>query len=105
MGDIGITKIRHRPSEWISKQEAAEMLHCTTETLRHRVREMEALEGSRYPQGVTAVIGSTLIIDRLALNDYVRHMKKIKAGINVAPYNPVEEARLLGYVDEEVRND
>jgi len=105
MNEINITKIRKRQSDWISKKEAAAMLHCTNETMRHRVREMEALEGKRYPIGVTSQIGSTLIIDRLALNDYVRYMKRIKAGLIVPPYNPVEEARLLGYADEEVKDD
>ena len=105
MTEINITRIRKRPSDWISKNEAAIMLHCTKETMRHRVREMEALEGSRYPIGITSQIGSTLIIDRLALNDYVRNMKRIKAGLIVPPYNPVEEARLLGYTDEEVVDD
>lgn len=100
MQEISITKIRPRPSEWISKQEAAEMLHCNLGTIRKRVREMEDLEGTRYPIGITANIGSQLIIDRLALNDYIRHMKQIKAGIKCEPYDPVEQARLLGYADE-----
>lgn len=66
--------------------------------------EMQALEGKRYPT-VTAEIGAHIIVDHLALNDYVRSREKLKAGLKVEPYNPGEEARLLGYYGEEIRDD
>ncbi len=66
---------------------------------------MEALEGKRYPVGVTAEIGANRIADRLALNDYVRHRKKLKAGLKVEAYEPKKEAWSLGYTEEEVRDD
>lgn len=65
---------------------------------------MEELEGKRYPT-VTAEIGAHIIVDRLALNDYVRHRKKLKNRLKVEPYNPTEEARLLGYYGEEIKDD
>ena len=66
--------------------------------------EMQAFEGKRYPV-VTAEIGAHIIVDRLALNDYVRSREKLKAGLKIEPYNPGEEARLLGYYGEEIRDD
>lgn len=102
--DINIAKIHHRSVDWIKLSDIKDLLHCSYNTARAIVGEMEELEGKRYPT-VTAEIGAHIIVDRLALNDYVRHRKKLKNRLKVEPYNPTEEARLLGYYGEEIKDD
>ena len=102
--DINITKLHHRSPDWIKMQDIKDLLHCSYNTARAIVGEMQALEGKRYPT-VTAEIGAHIIVDRLALNDYVRNRQGLKNKLKVAAYNPTEEARLLGYYGEETRDD
>lgn len=102
--NISITKLHHRADEWVKLADIKTLLHCSYNTARAIVAEMQALEGKRYPT-VTAEIGAHIIVDHLALNDYVRSREKLKAGLKVEPYNPGEEARLLGYYGEEIRDD
>jgi hypothetical protein len=54
---------------------------------------------------VTAEIGANRIADRLALNDYIRHRKELKAGIKVKAYEPQKEAWSLGYTEEDIKDD
>lgn len=101
MTGITIAKI-NKGRYWISVTDAAEELKCSKRKVFDILNEMEALEGKRYPSGITAEIGANKIIDRLALNDYVRHRKKLKAGLKVGAYEPRREAWSLGYVEEYV---
>lgn len=98
--NIVITKV-NKGRYWISVTDAAEELKCSKRKVYDILNEMEALEGKRYPIGVTAEIGANRIADRLALNDYIRHRKELKAGIKVKAYEPRKEAWSLGYTEEE----
>ena len=100
---MNITKVHHRPEEWVTKAEAQMIAHCSHNTMTKIIKEMEALVGSRYPAPVTAEgISKTKLIDRLALNDYIRHRTELRAKIPCAAYDPFFEVQMLGYYDQEV---
>lgn len=102
-GNINITKVRHRPSDWVTKAEAQEIVHCSHTTMTKIIKEMEKLVGVRYRFPVTAEgISNAKLIDRLALNDYVRNRVKLRNNIPCAPYDPTAEAWGLGYYTEEL---
>lgn len=102
---VNITKIRPRPVEWVTKSEAQEIAHCSHNTIDKIIKEMEALVNTRYHYPITAVgISNTKLIDRLALNDYIRNRSFLQNKIRCNPYDPKREAIALGYVDQEVRD-
>lgn len=103
IGNINITKVRHRPSDWVTKAEAQEILHCSHTTMTKIIKEMEALVGVRYRLPVTVDgISNAKLIDRLALSDYSRNRKKLIRKIPCPPYDPTDEAWFLGYYTEEI---
>ena len=100
---MNITKVRHRPSDWITKAEAQEIMHCSHNTMNKIVNEMEALVGKRYRLDVTAEgISKSKLIDRLALNDYVRNRKRLMRHMTCPPYDPMAEAWALAYYTEDM---
>ena len=103
---MNITKVRNRASEWITKSDAQELCHVSHNTMTKIVKEMESLVGSRYKFPVTAEgISNSKLIDRLALNDYVRHRRQLRNNLKCDPYDPTVEAWSLGYYDKEVSDD
>lgn len=105
---VTITKIHHRANEWVSVEEAAEIMHCNKRTVFNCIKEMEVHEGSRYPRGITSMIGTEKIIDRLVLQDFIRNRKILKNKTLVKrlePYDPKLQARLLGYYDQPISDD
>ena len=100
---LNVTKVRYRPADWVTKADAQEILHCSHNTMARIIAEMESQVGSRYKLKVTADgITHSKLIDRLALNDYMRNRKALRNKIPVPPYDPKAEAWALGYYDQEV---
>lgn len=103
---MNVTKVRHRPTDWITRAEAQEVLHCSHNTMAKILAEMRDQVGKRYKYPITAEhITHTVLIDRLALNDYMRYRKHILNKITIPPYDPKGEAWALGYYDEVIGNE
>ena len=103
-----ITKLCRRPVYWVTQDEAMEIMHCKKRTVYDLIKEMKAYEGSRYPHGITSQIGREKLIDQLVLQDYMRNRDRLKnknLTKHVEPYDPVLQARLLGFYEEELKED
>lgn len=97
---IVITKVKHKADEWISFQDALQTYKCDQRTLRRILEEMNI--SGRYPAQITTKIGRNRIIDRLALDDYVRNRERLTCGAEVDPYDPGKIAFMLGYKEESI---
>lgn len=95
---IVITKVKHKADEWISFQDACKTYQCVPRTLQRILDEMKI--SGRYPAEITAKIGRQRIVDRLALDDYIRNRERLSCGAHVDPYDPGKIAFMLGYKEE-----
>lgn len=95
---IVITKVKHKADEWISFQDACKTYQCVPRTLQRILDEMKI--SGRYPVEITAKIGRQRIVDRLALDDYIRNRERLSCGAHVDPYDPWKIAFMLGYKEE-----
>ncbi len=108
MLQASITRIHHRFDEWVTQDEIAEIIHASKRTVFNIVQEIEALEGERYPVGSTSRPGNVKVVDRLVLQDYIRYRKQIREknlARKLEPYDPRKQARLLGYFDEQLKEE
>lgn len=100
---MNITKVRHLQPSWVTKAEAQKIARCSHNTMTKIMKEMEKLVGTRYRLPVTSEgIAKSKLIDRYALNDYVRNRRNLINHIPCAPYDPVAEAHYSGDYTEEM---
>lgn len=66
-------------------------------TVRKRLEELE--ESRRYPKIAIIEDMGFLRIDLRAFTDFMYNRRRIKAGMKIEPYNPMQIQEQLGYGD------
>lgn len=102
--NINIVSHIHQKN-YMTRKEAAIELGVSPGTIDARLREIEALKGSRYPETAVIKSGGVKIVNYLVLIDYLMYADRLKEknlAKRVPAYDPVKIAEGLGWYTEKI---